>query len=178
MAEIRDFIQQNVYRISKILVFGYRREIHAEQLPSVFWTTPFPELITHIFNFRLCSLIPWVNIRPLPLFTGHALKLKHVAWSSNHLPYLPTGPWRNLASLRFTLNLDNGGLYPSWQQVLSLLSLNPDLETLAADIEYAQIFKIKPSPSVVPTKCQLLCCHCAQFDGDPPKYICSQHPGH
>ncbi|KIJ52039.1 hypothetical protein M422DRAFT_243621 [Sphaerobolus stellatus SS14] len=122
------FILQNAYRISTLIVFG------SHPLLEIFLSTPFPELTTSIFDFsrRLgVSRLLLDNLPNLALFGGHAPKLQDVAWTCVRIPSLSRTPWSNLTTLELDLDwyFHDDDVF-NWTEFLSLLSRNPNLETL------------------------------------------------
>ncbi|KIJ38621.1 hypothetical protein M422DRAFT_258739 [Sphaerobolus stellatus SS14] len=127
-----DFIRQNADRISKL--FLYISVAAMKPLMDIFLTTPFPELT--VFLFPMAGLLMPTGMASVPLFAGHAPKLQHAGWGYSRLP--PMSIFKNLTSLFFatphSLNVE-----PKWTQLMSILPLNPNLETMAMQIPRSSV---------------------------------------
>ncbi|KIJ52045.1 hypothetical protein M422DRAFT_243627 [Sphaerobolus stellatus SS14] len=101
---------------------------------EVIYTTAFPEL-------TLYSLKPDGDISllctNLPLFAGYAPKLSYTHWNYENYPPLSSNPWKDITSLYFEVAVIMGPK-DEWQDLLLILSLNPNLETLVMGLPARQ----------------------------------------
>ncbi|KIJ26115.1 hypothetical protein M422DRAFT_38354 [Sphaerobolus stellatus SS14] len=122
------FMYQNAHRISKLFVFG------GHPLLEMFLTTPFPELKTSILEFNRNAVIGRSLVDKIPtlaLFGSYAPKLQYFAWTCRRLPLMATSLLKNLTALDLDLRKRD---VLNWPDFMSLLSLNPNLETLVIAI--------------------------------------------